>query len=105
MTAAEQQTVNMLLEVVKANAKANDEAHADIVDRIGTLADSVAKANAETKEHCDKREETVNAAIAEVKSQPTKFEMSARTIGKFLAVSLTEITAVLVILHYLGIAV
>lgn len=58
MTAAEQQTVDMLLKLVEANERKNERAHEEIKDMIGELKGTVGKARA--------------------------FELSLRTIGKFI---------------------
>ena len=94
---------DLLVNLIEANAKANEKEHMDIVRRLDEMRDTVKNTLADFTKHCAKREIEVNKAIAAITPKKYTPYQSIRGVGRFFTLVLAQAAVTVSILAAFGV--
>jgi hypothetical protein len=95
--------VELIVGLINTNAKANDDAHGDIVRRLEELGTRVGTTFASVEKHCSEREVKVDKALAELAPKKYTAWQSAKGLSKLTALSLGEAGVIVGLLKAFGV--
>jgi hypothetical protein len=100
MTAKE---IDLLVNLIDNNAKANEDAHKEIVRRLGDIGEDMRTSLGTLKQHCADREAEVNRAIASVSPKKYTPYQTIKGVGRVLLLILAQAGVTVGILAAVGV--
>jgi hypothetical protein len=95
--------VELLVGLINANAKANDDAHSDIVRRIDEIGTRVTTTFVGIEKHCMEREVKVNKKLEELAPKKYTPWQSAKGVLQIAMLSLGETSVIIGLLKAFGV--